>query len=192
MMERETSVQEEAMAVTGRMVRAISGEVALFEEVERDTDATAEALIVVAIVAVAGGLSSGLAPILAGNPGAALGGLVVGVVSSLVGWAVFAGIAYFIGTRLFSAIATWGETLRTLGYAYSAGVFSVFGFIPIVGPLIALAAYLWFLYLVFVALRSALDITGPQTIGTILLSIIPTLIIVAVVTVPLAPLMPTG
>jgi hypothetical protein len=180
--------QEENMALQDRMIRAFRGEVALFEEVEHDANATVEALIVVAIASVSLGIGSALGAAAMGRPSAGVVGLVVGVINALVGWAVFSGVAYFIGTKLFHADATWEEVLRTLGYAYSPMVVGIVAVIPILGGLIVLIAALWTLYLSFVAIRSALDVDTGKTIGTILLSIIPAAIIAALINLPLAAL----
>lgn len=36
-----------------------------------------------------------------------------------------AGLTCFIGTRLLKGIATWGELLRTLGFATAPGILSI-------------------------------------------------------------------
>jgi hypothetical protein len=166
------------MAITDRMIRASKGEVDLYEEVEHDPGATAEAVIIVAVVAVASGLGLAIARIAAGHPAGALGGLISGVLGALIGWAVFAGVTYFIGKNLFHADATWEEVLRTLGYAYTPNIASILTGIPILGFFIAIALLVWVIYLTFVAIRSALDISTGQTIATILLAIIPSLFII--------------
>jgi hypothetical protein len=112
--------------------------------------------------------------------------LLVGVISALVVWAVFSFVAYFIGSKLFSADATWEEVMRTLGYAYTPMVVGIVGIIPIIGWLITLIAGLWTLYLCFIAIRSALDVDTGKTVLTILLSIIPAIIISAIIQLPLA------
>jgi hypothetical protein len=176
--------QEEKMALQDRMLRAVRGEVALYEEVENDQGATTEALIIVVVAAVSGGIGSALLTTAAGVPGGGLASLVSGVVSSLLGWAVFSFVAFFIGTRLFGAEATWEELLRTLGYAYTPMIIGIVNAIPIIGQLVFLIAGLWTLYLAFVAIRAALDIDTGKTIATILLSIIPTIIIAALISLP--------
>jgi hypothetical protein len=173
------------MALTDRMLRAARGEKELFEEVEIDSGATTEAMTIVAVVAVLGGIGSALGLLMGGRPTGAVLALVVGVASALIGWAVFSGVAYFIGSRLFHADATWEEVLRTLGYAYSPMVVVIVSFIPIVGGLVVLAAAVWTLYLGFVAIRSALDIGNGQTVATILLALIPAAIISAIIQAPL-------
>jgi hypothetical protein len=163
------------------MIRASKGEVGLYEEVEHDPGATVEAVIVVAAVAVSSGIGLAIGRIAAGHSAGALGGLIGGILSGLIGWAVFAGVTYFIGKNLFHADATWEEVLRTLGYAYSPQIVSFLTGIPILGGILALALAIWVLYLVFIAIRSALDISTGQTIATILLSIIPSAIIFIVI-----------
>jgi len=174
------------MALQDRIMRAVRGEVALFEEVEKDQNATTEALIIVAIGALSLGIGSALgSAAMGGYPSGGLVSLVAGVVSSLVGWAVFSFVAFFIGTKMFGADATWEEVLRTLGYAYTPMIIGIVAIIPILGGLVILIAGLWTLYLAFVAIRSALDIDTGKTIATILLSIIPTIIIAALISLPL-------
>src|SRR5687768_4820133 len=124
------------MAITDRMIRASRGEVALYEEVEHDSAATSEAMVVVAIVAVAAGIGTALTALAGGRVLSALILLIGLVISRLVLWAIFAGVTYFIGTRLFHADATWEEVLRTIGYAYSPQVLSILAFIPILGGII--------------------------------------------------------
>ena len=173
------------MALQDRMIRAIRGEAALFEEVENDQAATTEALIIVGLGAVSVGVGSALLLTLIGLPGAGVTALIRGVIGTLVGWAVFSGVAYFVGTRLFHATATWEEVLRTLGYAYTPMVIGIAGAIPGVGSLVVLAASLWSLYLAFIAIRSALDVDTGKAVATILISIVPSWIILALVSAPL-------
>jgi hypothetical protein len=173
------------MAVTDRMMRAAQGQVSLYEEVEHDPAATTEALTVVVIVAIASGIGAGIGVMMSRGPGAAVMGLILGVISSLIGWAVFSGVCYFVGTKLFNADATFEEVLRTLGYSYSPNILGVLSFIPFLGGIIAVIAGLWSLYLAFVAIRSALDISTGQTIGTILISIIPAALIIGLISAPM-------
>jgi hypothetical protein len=177
---------EGAMAIADRMIRAAKGDKGVFEEVEQDGSATTEAMLVVGLVALAGGIGSAIGQAFAGRPSNLVFGIVIGIAGALIGWAVFSGITYFIGSRLFGADATWEEVLRTLGYAYSPMIVQILVWIPILGGLLLLVAALWTLYLDFVAIRSALDIDNGKTIATILLAIIPSLIIIAIINAPLA------
>ncbi|WP_420427942.1 YIP1 family protein [Algiphilus sp.] len=137
-----------------RMIGAAKLDVATFEAVEHDQNATMHALAVVVLVAIATGLGSMAA--------AGFTGLIVGVIAAVVGWAIWAGLIWLIGTKLLpekSTEADWGQVARTTGFAQSPGLLRLFGFIPAVGPLIVLVASIWQLVAVVVAIRQALDYT---------------------------------
>lgn len=139
-----------------RMIGAATLDVATYEEVEHDTTATSQAALVVAIAAVAQAITS---------PAGVIGGLV----GALLGWLAFAGLTYFIGTRLFRGTATWGELLRTLGFAYVVAIFSILAVIPILGVLVALVVFVWGVAAAVVAIRQALDVSTGQAVVTGLL-----------------------
>ena len=137
-----------------RMIGAAKLDVATFESVEHDQNATLQALAVVVLVAVATGLG--------GMAAAGITGLIVGIVAAVIGWAIWAGLIWLIGTKLLpeeSTEADWGQVARTTGFAQSPGLLRIFGFIPVVGPLVVLVASIWQLVAVVVAIRQALDYT---------------------------------
>lgn len=136
-----------------RMIGAATLDMATYEEVEHDTDATLQAAGVVAVAAVVQGLVSPA-------------GVISGVVGALLGWLAYAGLTYFIGTRLFGGTATWGELLRTLGFAYTVALFSIFALIPILGILVGLVVFVWGIAAGVVAIRQALDVSTGQAIVT--------------------------
>src|SRR5438128_661776 len=125
-------------SLTDRMVRAARLETGLYNEVEADTTATSQALTVVVITALAGGIGAALGQALGGRPAGIAGGLIGGIFAELLGWLVWSYVMYFVGTRAFHGTATYGELLRTLGFANSPGVLLIFRFVPVVGGLIAL------------------------------------------------------
>jgi hypothetical protein len=135
-----------------RMLRAAKLDVSLYEEVEKDQTAMPQAMTVVVIASVAGGVGSlGVA---------GLSGLFLGLIASLVGWFVWAFLTYFIGTRLLpepQTKADLGELLRTIGFSSSPGVIRVLGFIPFLGGIILFAASIWMLVAMVIAVRQALD-----------------------------------
>lgn len=156
-----------------RMIGAAKLDVATYEAVEHDKDATVQALGVVVLVAVATGIGS------LGHAG--MMNLLVGVIASVVGWAIWAGLIWLIGTKLLpeaNTEADWGQVARTTGYAQSPGLLRVFGFIPAIGPLIILASSIWQLVAVVVAIRQALDYT--QTWRAVVVVLIGWLVNVAV------------
>ena len=83
------------MATFGeRLIGAARLDPATYEEVEADTDATGQALVVVLLSSVAGGAALPRFVVL--SPGS----LIVGAAGALVGWVAWAALTYLIGTRL--------------------------------------------------------------------------------------------
>jgi hypothetical protein len=168
------------------MQRAARLDVSLYNEVEADLNATSQALTVVVITAVASGIGAALGAALAGHPSGIVGGLVGGIILELLGWAVWSWVMYFVGTRFFGGTATYGELLRTLGFAYSPGIFLILRFIPLLGGLITLIVGIWRLVTGFIAVREALDFDSGKTVATIIVGFIGYIIVAAVVGIILA------
>lgn len=154
-------------SLVGRMIGAATLDVATYEEVEHDTTATTQAGLVVALAALAQGIVS---PV----------GIISGIIGALLGWMAFAGLTYFIGTRIFKGTATWGELLRTLGFAYTVAIFSILGVIPILGIIVGLVVFVWGVAAAVVAIRQALDVSTGQAVVTGLLGWVAMAIIYAV------------
>ena len=162
-------------SLTGRMIGAARADTAVYEDVERDINATGQAAIVVLIAAVASGIG-GL------REGGAVGA-VVGVLGAFVGWVLWAAITYWVGKTIFKTENTrvsLGEMLRTLGFSHSPGVFNVLGFIPVLGGLVMFAVAIWTLILGIIAIRQAMDFSTGRAIGTAIIGFIPYIIILAV------------
>lgn len=148
-----------AGTMVDRMVGASFLSIDAFEEVEHDQAATLQAAGVVAMVAVASALGSSPLGIFSAAKAA---------VAAVVGWAVWAGIAYLIGDKLFGGTATWGEVMRTLGFAQAPGVLLIFGIIPLLGTPIRFFVAIWMLVTAFIGLRQALDLGNGKTLATVL------------------------
>lgn len=147
-------------SLTERMKGAALLEIPVYEEVEHDTTATSQAAVVVGIVAVCSAI---------GSVGAGGGGIVSGLVGAYLGWLVWSAVTYFIGTRVFGGTATWGELLRTLGFAQSPGVLNLLAIVPLLGWLVRLGVFFWLLACGIVAIRQALDFgTGKAVLTAIL------------------------
>ncbi|MDH3296920.1 MAG: YIP1 family protein [Gemmatimonadota bacterium] len=140
----------------GRMIGAAMLDVPTYEAVEHDQTLTVQAGAVIALQAGAAGLATSAA-------------VLGGILSSLLGWFCGAGLIYLIGTRLFGGEATWGEVLRTLGFAASPGILIIFAAFPFLGWFIGIAVGLWWLAAMAVAIRQALDVsTGKAILSGIL------------------------
>ena len=158
------------------MTRASRLDVHLFEEVEADTSATKQALLVVAIVALATGIGT--------LSTTGIGGLFVGIVLGIVGWALWAWIVYFIGAKIIpsdSTHADWGQLARTLGFAQSPGILRALGAVPGIGLIIFSVAAIWMLIAMVIAVRQALDYTSTlRAIVVVLLGFIPYMLLMSI------------
>ena len=134
-----------------RIIRACKLDVNLYEEVEADKSATLQAAGIVVLSSLAAGvgaLSLGtfnflMAPLL-----------------SLVSWFVWAYLVYFIGAKFFpepTTKADHGQLLRTIGFSSAPGLIRVFGFIPDLMSIAFIAAAIWMLVAMVIAVRQALD-----------------------------------
>ena len=138
-----------------RMWRASLLDSEVYEEVEADRSATAQATAVVVLSSAAAALGS------FENHGA--GGIVWFTAAAVAGWYVWAFVAYAIGTRLLpgpDTQADHGELLRTIGFSSAPGILRIFALIePLAAPIFAICT-LWMLIAMVVAVRQALDYTG--------------------------------
>lgn len=132
-------------------------DIATYEEVEHDDNLTTQAAMVVLIAAVARGI---------GGFNQGENGIIVGVVAALFSWLVWAGITYLIGDKLLKGTATWGELLRTLGYAQAPAVLLIFGFVPVLGNILGAVVGIWLLVTGIVAIRQALDFDTGKAVLT--------------------------
>lgn len=164
--------------IVNRMIRAAKLEAQVYEEVEADKSAMPQAIGVVVLSSVAGGIG------FMQNTG--LTGLVFGAVLSLIGWYIWALVTYLIGTKLLpepQTSADVGELLRTIGFSSAPGLIRVFGLIPGLGIAVNLIATVWMLVAMVVAVRQALDYHSTyRAIGVCLLGwIVQAAIILAIV-----------
>ena len=135
-----------------RIMRAAKLDVQLYEEVEADKGAMGQAMAVVILSSIAGGI---------GTPaGLGLGGILVGTIAALVAWYIWAFLTYLIGTKLLpepQTKADVGELLRTIGFSSSPGFIRVLGIIPFLRGIVFLVAGVWMLVAMIIAVRQALD-----------------------------------
>jgi hypothetical protein len=135
-----------------RMIRAAKLEVALYEEVETDNQATGQAAGVVVLSSLAAGLGS--------LTSAGVAGIVFGTLMALIGWYIWAYMTYFIGTKFLPESQTHvtpGELLRTIGFASAPGLLRLVGIIPGLTGIVFVVASVWMLAAMIIAVRQALD-----------------------------------
>ncbi len=140
---------------TGRMIGASKLDVHTYEEVEADTSALGQAMVVVVLSSLATGIGH------AGGEGAS--NLMMAALAALLAWLCWAWLTYFIGTRILPSPQThadWGELLRTTGFAAAPGVLRILGIVPVIGTLVFSFVSIWMLVAFIVAVRQALDYTS--------------------------------
>ena len=159
-----------------RMIRAAKLDASLYEEVEVDRGALGQATTVVLLASVAAGVGASAA--------GGMGGLLFGTISALVGWYIWAFLTYWIGTRFLpepQTSADYGEVLRTIGFSSAPGVIRVLGIIPGLTTPVFLAASVWMLVAMVIAVRQALDYTGTlRAVGVCVIGWIVQVLILAV------------
>ena len=163
-----------------RMLGAATLNPDTFEDVEHDRGATIQAALIVIIVSIA----SVVGGFLAGD-GDILRGLIFGVVRGVVSWAVWAGVAMLVGTTILKTPAThadWGQVSRGTGFAQTPGILSVLFFIPIAGPILWFAVFLWQWAAMIISLRQTLDYDSTwRAFFVVLIAFIPVAIVNAVI-----------
>lgn len=148
-----------------RVIGAAKLDGAVYEEVERDQNATTQAIVVVAIAALSAGIGA-----LRDDGGS---GLIGGVIGGLLGFAVSAYFIYFVGTRLIPAAgtsATIGEVVRCLGFASAPGILAFLNIIPGIGGLLGFLIGVWGTVALIVGLMHALEMSMWRAIATAILA----------------------
>jgi len=140
-----------------RLIGALALDPPIYEEIEADTRATGQAMLVVFLSSVSAGIGA-----FGWGSGSWRGILFVSALS-LVSWAMWAVLTYVIGTQLLPEGQTRsdvGQLLRTIGFAAAPGLFRIFGIVPgATLPAFAITA-VWMLAAMIVAVRQALDYTS--------------------------------
>jgi hypothetical protein len=167
-------VQTSGQTIVDRVVGVLKLDVPTYEAIEHDRNATREAAIVVAVVAVAGGI---------GGLDEGFGGLIAGIIGAFINWLIFSSFAYFFGKQLFGTPTTQAnpeEVLRTVGYAQAPGLLRLLGFIPVIGWLFSVVAFVWTIVTVIFAIRQSLDFSTGRAVITAIVAIIAASIVLAI------------
>jgi len=161
-------------SLVDRMLRAAKLDANLYEEVEADKGSMGQAITVVVISSVAGGIGS--IKLLG------ITGLLFGTIFALVGWFIWAFLVYLIGTKLLPEPQTKsdiGELLRTIGFSSSPGVIRVLGLITFLSGIVSIIADVWMLVAMVIAVRQALDYKSTwRAIGVCVIGYVIVLIVV--------------
>ena len=121
------------------VVRASLLDERTYEEFDRDPHALGRGRLILALATIAAVI---------GAAGSGLTSMIVHVPAFALGWAAFAGTIYSIGTQAFPGRRTKDtlpRLIRSLGLATAPALLLVLGAVPVYGPLLVLAAYMWLL-----------------------------------------------
>jgi len=142
-----------------RMLGAAQLDGRTYQQVERDTTADTQALVVAALSSVAAGLGAR----------AGVRGVILGSIAAMALWVIWTVIVYWVGTSVLpgqDTHADWGKVARTLGFAQAPGVLRVFAIIPVLGEVIRAVVDVWVLIANVIAVRQALDYRSwPRALG---------------------------
>ena len=158
-----------------RMIGAALFNAETYEEIEADPGAIGQAILVVILVTVCGAVG-GIIGGLLGDASALriVLGVVAGLVFGIVRWAIWVSVLSLVGGMMLRTASTntsWAEIGRVVGFAYTPGVLSIFSFVPFIGWLFPLVAWVWTLAAVTMAVRQALDFeSAGRAIAVVLLA----------------------
>ena len=144
-----------------------------YEEIEADQTATKQAALVVAIVAIVGGLLGGALTIF--TDASFFGVFLRQLIGAFAGWIIWSFVTYFVGTSFFGGKSTPSEMLRVLGFAQAPGILSI---IPICGPFVG---WIWTLACSFIAIRQGLDLDNTKALLTAIVALIAVIIVYVVI-----------
>jgi hypothetical protein len=169
--------------IASGMIRAARLDRDFYEEIEHDPSYNRDALIVVIIAAVASGVGTFINGVLFVRGGIFLSlvGLVVSVGVAILAYYLWTFLAHFFGTRFFKGSGDRDEVQRALGFAYAPQALNFLAFIPCLGSLIGLVAWVWSIAAGFVAVRQSLDMDDGNAILTVLVSGISTALVMGLV-----------
>ena len=137
-----------------RLIGAAALDAGTYEEVEADQSATVQAMLVVLLSSVAGGIGAH------GYGEHGVANIIFMSILSLLLWAAWALVTFEVGVRLLPGAETRadvGQLLRTIGFAATPGLLRVMGIMEAITVPVLLVSWTWMLFAMIVAVRQALD-----------------------------------
>ena len=134
-----------------RIYRSVKIDPDVFNEVQKDKNATISAAIVVVLSSSAAGI--GAASLGASN-------FVLAPFFSIISWFVWAYIVYFVGVKLFpdaKTKTTQFALLRAIGFSSAPGIIRVFGFNEDLMTVTFIGSAFWMLACMIVAVKETLN-----------------------------------
>lgn len=169
-----------------RLIRAVRLDRTLYRMVADNPEYNNEATLVAVVVSLVAALN-GLA---SARPIQSF--LVQAVIGILFGWLLWAMVAYLVGSRFFKGRSTANEMMRTLAYAGVPRLLGVFGFIPCVGWIAALAGGVLSIIAGVIAIREAMEFDTTSAIITAIVGFLLYLLATIILGAVFAPLAAIG
>jgi hypothetical protein len=136
-----------------RVIGAAALDPAIYEDVEADPGALAQAMAVVVLASLSAGIGAvGFGGTIAAAP--------LFAIVALMSWAAWALVTFEVGSRVMPTAdtrVTLGQMLRTIGFAATPGMISGLGFMPGLTRPVFIVSSIWMLVAMVVAVRHALD-----------------------------------
>ena len=155
----------------------------VYQEVEHDAAFTPTAWMIVAVVALLSNFGSSAIAAKAIGAGWLLGA-VGGAIFAVAGFALGAFVISWAGKTFFNAETSFEEMVRVLGLAYVWNAVGFLGILALLGPaLTCISGPITFLAAIaglvawFIAAKEALDLEWPQTIGTVIIGWVVSLVV---------------
>jgi hypothetical protein len=147
-----------------RVIRAIKLDPTLYRQVADNESFMRESILIVIIVSFLSALGSGIGAAIGKQ--AAVGAFFAEFFSSiLLGWLLWAAVSYVVGAAL-GGRSSVPEMARTLGYASAPRLLAVLRFIPCVGFLFGLAAWVLSIIAGVIAIRESMEFDTTKAIIT--------------------------
>ncbi len=137
-----------------RILGALRLDAQTYEEVEADSSATLQALVVVLLASIA----TGIGFIRTGEPWLPV--IALHATGALIGWIVWAAIIYGFGVYALPGPETRssiGELLRTTGFASAPAALRILTGVPVVGSFAFILGTVWMFVAMVIAVQRALD-----------------------------------
>jgi hypothetical protein len=166
-----------------RIMKVLTFKSEVYSEVEHDVTFTQTAWMLVAVVSFLSQLGANAALVYVTDASWILS-TIAGTIFAVLGFGVGCFIISWAGKTFFEADVTFEEMVRTLGLAYVWNVVGILGIIALVAPgLVCVSGPIAFLAGIaglvswFIAAKEALDLEWPQTIGTVVIGWVASLIV---------------
>jgi hypothetical protein len=163
------------------IIRAIKLDATFYEEVEQDPSYDQESLGVVILASVIGGLGGLISMAMTGKILQAILAFIVSVILTLIGFFLWVWVATYIGTRFFKGTGQFDNLKRAMGFAYAPQLLNVLSFIPCLGAIIALIAWVVSVIAGVIAVRQSLNQDNTNAILTVVVSAIVVFAVLAVI-----------